>query len=107
GSATYPGAALLSVAGALAGPAGLVRYAGTAAADVVRAHPSVIVSRSVGEAGRVQAWACGSGLGQDAAAAAILRAVLAAPVPVVLDADALTLLVDGAFAEALRRRDAP
>ncbi len=106
GSAAYPGAALLSVAGALAGPAGLVRYAGTAAADVVRAHPSVIVCRSVGEAGRVQAWACGSGLGRDATAAAILRAVLATPVPVVLDADALNLLVDGSFAAALRR-DAP
>src|SRR5690606_33259472 len=37
---------------------------------------------------------------------AILRAVLATPVPVVLDADALNLLVDGSFAAALRR-DAP
>lgn len=107
GSATYPGAALLSVAGALAGPAGLVRYAGSAAHDVVVRHPSVIVSSRVVDAGRVQAWACGSGLGQDESAAAELRAVLAAAVPVVLDADALTLLVDGSFAEALRRRDAP
>jgi len=36
GSARYPGAALLSVSGALAGPAGMVRYAGSAEADVVR-----------------------------------------------------------------------
>ncbi|WP_146765218.1 ADP-dependent NAD(P)H-hydrate dehydratase, partial [Micromonospora saelicesensis] len=40
-------------------------------------------------------------------AAAELRAVLAAPVPVVLDADALTLLVDGSLADRLRGRDAP
>jgi len=33
--------------------------------------------------------------------------VLGAPVPVVLDADALTLLVDGSMAGALRHRDAP
>ena len=30
GSATYPGAALLSTGGALAGPAGMVRYVGSA-----------------------------------------------------------------------------
>jgi hydroxyethylthiazole kinase-like uncharacterized protein yjeF len=107
GSASYPGAALLSVAGALAGPAGLVRYAGSAAEQVVTAHPSVIVSPRVADAARVQAWACGSGLGTGEVAAAELRAVLAAPVPVVLDADALNLLVDGLFADALRRREAP
>ena len=33
--------------------------------------------------------------------------MLAAPVPVVLDADALTLLVDGELADWLRGRDAP
>lgn len=107
GSAGYPGAALLSVAGALAGPAGLVRYAGSAAGAVVTAHPSVIVSGRVPEAGRVQAWACGSGLGQGETAVSELRAVLAAPVPVVLDADAISLLVDGRFAAALRGRHAP
>ena len=107
GSASYPGAALLSVAGALAGPAGMVRYAGPAAAQVVAAYPPVIATRTVAEAGRVQAWACGSGLGQDQAAVTTLRGVLAAPVPAVLDADALNLLVDGSFATALRTRDAP
>ncbi|QSB15567.1 NAD(P)H-hydrate dehydratase [Natronosporangium hydrolyticum] len=107
GSAGYPGAALLSVAGALAGPAGMVRYAGSAASQVVTAYPAVVVAESVAAAGRVQAWACGSGLGQGHAAAAVLRSVLAAPVPVVLDADALNLLVDGSFAGALRERRAP
>ncbi|MGK5520270.1 NAD(P)H-hydrate dehydratase [Micromonospora sp. URMC 107] len=107
GSATYPGAAVLSVAGALAGPTGLVRYAGSARADVLRRHPSVIATGRVADAGRVQAWVCGSGLGTGEEAARELRAVLAAPVPVVLDADALTLLVDGSLADRLRKRDAP
>ncbi|NBE80777.1 NAD(P)H-hydrate dehydratase [Micromonospora rubida] len=107
GSAAYPGAAVLSVGGALAGPTGLVRYAGSARDDVLRQHPSVIASRRVADAGRVQAWVCGSGLGTGEDAVAELRAVLAAPVPVVLDADALTLLVDGSMADRLRRRDAP
>jgi ADP-dependent NAD(P)H-hydrate dehydratase / NAD(P)H-hydrate epimerase len=106
GSATYPGAAVLSVSGALAGPTGMVRYAGSAAPDVVRAHPSVVAVPRVSEAGRVQAWVCGSGLGTDDAARTELRSVLATSLPVVLDADALTLLVDGQHAADLRR-DAP
>lgn len=83
GSATYPGAALLCVAGASAGPTGMVRYVGPdVVADRVRMlHPEV-----VGE-GRVQAWAVGSGGGDEAAAH--LTAALADGVPVVVDADAL------------------
>ncbi|MFC0526413.1 NAD(P)H-hydrate dehydratase [Phytohabitans kaempferiae] len=107
GSATYPGAAVLSVSGALAGPAGMVRYAGGAAGHVLREHPSVIATKRVADAGRVQAWVCGSGLGTDEAAATELRTVLATSLPVVLDADALTLLVNGSMADQLRRRDAP
>ncbi len=106
GSAEYPGAAILSVAGALAGPTGMIRYAGSAHHNVVRAHPSVIAGPRVADAGRVQAWVCGSGLGTDDEARTALRSVLASSVPVVLDADALTLLVDGRFADNLRR-DAP
>lgn len=106
GSATYSGAAVLSVAGASAGPAGLVRYAGSAADFVRNRYPSAIVTGRVADAGRVQAWVCGSGLGTDERAKGELRAVLAAPVPVVLDADALTLLVDGSLAESLRGRKA-
>jgi hydroxyethylthiazole kinase-like uncharacterized protein yjeF len=106
GSAQYPGAAMLSVSGALAGPTGMVRYAGSAAEDVVRTHPSVVAAPSVAEAGRVQAWVCGSGLGTDDGARVELRSVLATSLPVLLDADALTLLVDGQHAADLRR-DAP
>ena len=80
-------------------------------ADLVRAaHPAVIVSDRVADAGRVQAWVCGSGLGTDDRAVTELRAVLATPVPVVLDADALTMIADGRTpqtADLLRARAAP
>ncbi|SDY76063.1 yjeF C-terminal region, hydroxyethylthiazole kinase-related/yjeF N-terminal region [Micromonospora pattaloongensis] len=107
GSATYPGAAVLSVGGAVAGPTGMIRYAGSAAAQVLQHYPSVIATDRVANAGRVQAWVCGSGLGGGEAAATELRSVLATPLPAVLDADALTLLVDGAMADQLRDRVAP
>ena len=81
GSATYPGAALLAVAGANTGLAGMVRYVGSAHHDVVARHPEV-----VGD-GRVQAWVVGPGTAGDARAH--LEAALADDVPVVVDADAL------------------
>jgi len=89
GSAEYPGAALLSVAGANSGLCGMVRYVGdAAAADRVReAHPEV-----VGE-GRVQAWVVGSGGG--ATAGEELRKALEDGVPVVVDADALQHVTTG------------
>ncbi|MFI5913433.1 NAD(P)H-hydrate dehydratase [Dactylosporangium sp. NPDC051541] len=107
GSDKYPGAAVLSTAGALAGPAGLVRYAGGAAHAVRYHHPPVIATEKVSDAGRVQAWVCGSGLGTDERAYGELRAVLGAPVPAILDADALTLLADARLADWMRERDAP
>lgn len=81
GSARYPGAALLSVAGANTGLAGMVRYVGSAADVVKQHHPEV-----VGD-GRVQAWVVGSGT--DDEAKAHLEAARADRVPVVVDADAL------------------
>ena len=83
---------MLAVAGALAGPAGMVRYAGAAGREVRFHHPSAIVTDRAADTGRVQAWTAGSGLGTDSRAMAEVRTVLAAPVPVCLDADALTLL---------------
>jgi hydroxyethylthiazole kinase-like uncharacterized protein yjeF len=44
------------------------------------------------DVGRVQAWAVGSGMGTDDAAAKRLAAVLATSLPVLIDADGLTLL---------------
>jgi hydroxyethylthiazole kinase-like uncharacterized protein yjeF len=107
GSVAYPGAALMSVAGALAGPAGMLRYAGAQNAVVARRYPSVVVSPRVQSAGRVQAWVCGCGLGTDGRAADELRTVLGSSVPVVLDADALTLLGEPTVGDWLRRRVAP
>src|SRR4029453_17400658 len=104
GSADFPGAALMSTSGALAGPAGMVRYAGPIAADVIRAHPSVIICDRVRGAGRVQAWLVGCGLGTDERARDELRAVLGSPVPAVLDADALTLAAAGPPAAQRRTR---
>ncbi|MDQ3824855.1 MAG: NAD(P)H-hydrate dehydratase, partial [Actinomycetota bacterium] len=63
------------------------------AADVVRARwPEVVATGSVADAGQVQAWAVGPGLGTGAAGRQTLAQVLAAGVPVVADADAITLL---------------
>jgi ADP-dependent NAD(P)H-hydrate dehydratase / NAD(P)H-hydrate epimerase len=92
GSATYPGAAVLASGAAVQGGAGMVRYAGTAA-DVVRARwPEVVATGSVGDAGRVQSWVVGPGVGTGAAGREVLHQVLSAGVPVCADADAITLL---------------
>ncbi|MEU6234701.1 NAD(P)H-hydrate dehydratase [Kitasatospora sp. NPDC047058] len=91
GSATYPGAALLAVAGALHGGAGAVRYVGTAAEEVVRRFPETLVTEGgPAGAGRVQAWVVGPGGGEGARQA--LAEALAADVPVLVDADGLTEL---------------
>lgn len=105
GSERYPGAAVLATGGALAGPAGYVRYAGAAAEYVRRSRPEVVCTPTVKEAGRVQAWLAGPGFGTDEAALGQLREVLASPAPAVLDADALTLI--GEHPSMLARRDAP
>ncbi len=82
GSDTYPGAALLCVAGASSGLVGMVRYVGSAADQVLAAHPEV-----VGD-GQVQAWVVGPGGGDEAGAQ--LAAALEGGVPVLVDADGLT-----------------
>jgi ADP-dependent NAD(P)H-hydrate dehydratase / NAD(P)H-hydrate epimerase len=110
GSAATTGAAILGVSGASAGPTGMVRYAGGAAPYVREWHPAVLVSDRVADAARVQAWVCGSGLGTDDHARSELKGVLAAKVPLVLDADALTMIGDvstSEFADLLRTRHAP
>jgi len=94
GSQAYPGAAQLCVGSARLGGVGAVRYAGHAAAEVVRRWPEVIVSDTVAVAGRVQAWVVGPGLGDTADAVESLERVLASDVPVVVDADGLNLLVE-------------
>ncbi|MGW0756786.1 NAD(P)H-hydrate dehydratase [Streptomyces sp. NPDC002814] len=101
GSARYPGAAVLAVAGALRGGAGAVRYVGPAADAVISRFPETLVSdKGPKQAGRVQAWVVGPGAGDDASA---VGEVLRADVPVLVDADGLRL----ADPDVVRRRTAP
>jgi hydroxyethylthiazole kinase-like uncharacterized protein yjeF len=109
GSQRYVGAAVLCAAGALHSGAGLVRASTPAADAVVRALPSAVVSDAPpSQVGRSDAWAVGPGLGLDDEAAGRLSDVLALPVPVVVDADGLTLLASRLHDEPdlLRARDA-
>ncbi len=95
GSSQYPGAGLLSVAGAATGLVGMVRYVpadpeegedqAPVEALVPAVHPEVVLGP-----GTVQAWVVGSGAGGSAERQ--LRAALADDVPVVVDADALGVL---------------
>ena len=93
GSAAYPGAGVLTTGAAIHGGAGFVRYAGTAA-DAIRArYPEVVVHEAATPSElRVQAWAVGPGIGTDDAADALLADVLSTDVPVIVDADGITLL---------------
>lgn len=91
GGELYPGAAVLSVGAAVRASSAMVRYAGRARSEVLAAWPEVVATTDMNEAGRVQAWGVGPGFGTGAAAAARFEAVLATPLPVLIDADALTL----------------
>ncbi|MFF7633920.1 NAD(P)H-hydrate dehydratase [Kitasatospora sp. NPDC008050] len=99
GSERYPGAGLLTVAGALHGGAGAVRYQGRPAEEVVRRHPEILLT-----VGRVQSWVVGPGSGEDTAEA--LDDALAGQVPVLVDADGLTELARRG-PSALAGRSAP
>lgn len=84
GSDEYAGAAHLCVAGAKAGTAGMIRFTGSErlSQQVVGRDPEVVAAR-----GRVQAWAVGSGGGDDVAD--LVETALADRVPVLFDASAL------------------
>ncbi|ERJ43959.1 hypothetical protein N579_08115 [Corynebacterium pseudodiphtheriticum 090104] len=107
GSAAYPGAGILSAAGAIAATPSMVRVLGPAelTRDVVRAHPEAVTHTSVRTAGRVQALVVGPGRGTDISAALELEYALRGAQPLVLDADAITLLAASAqLRELLRDR---
>lgn len=109
GSPTYPGAAVLCTAGAVRATSSMVRYVGGSSSAVLAAHPEVVVSPSVAETGRVQAWVLGPGRGTDKNAAAELTHLLSSSSerdkPLLLDADALTLLAEHpSLMETLRAR---
>jgi ADP-dependent NAD(P)H-hydrate dehydratase / NAD(P)H-hydrate epimerase len=106
GSSTYPGAGVLCTGAALRTRPGLVRYAGTAADGVRAAWPEAIVTAGrPGDAGRVQAWVVGPGMGTDDDARSVLTEVLATDLPVLVDADALTMAARQP--ELVRDRGAP
>ncbi len=114
GSDQYTGAAVLSCGGAIRAGAGMVRFVSAEiAVGVVRQHWAEAVlttydpqrpGDAVKAAGRVQAWTAGPGIGTGPDAAEVLSAVLASDVPVLVDADGLTVL---AAHRELLRRDAP
>ena len=106
GSDRFTGAVLLSAGGAVHGGAGMVRVvtADIAAVLVRQAWPEAVVSVhpdavqpedgdwDPGSVGRVQAWVAGPGMGTDEVAAARLAAILRTDLPVLVDADGLTIL---------------
>lgn len=92
GSSTYPGAAVLCTGAAVAATSGMVRYAGSAHREVLAYWPEVIASPTPASAGRVQSWVVGPGLGTDGAGAAALWFALETDLPVIVDADGLTIL---------------
>lgn len=96
GSAQYPGAAVLAVAGALRGGAGAVRYVGPAAEAVLARYPETLIGR-----GRVQAWVVGPGLGEGRAGE--VAELLTEDAAVLIDADGLR----GLDPDVLRARTAP
>ncbi|HEU5417223.1 MAG TPA: NAD(P)H-hydrate dehydratase [Streptosporangiaceae bacterium] len=114
GSARYTGAAVLATGSAIHGGAGMVRLVSAEQArTAARQHwPEAVVAPTetgppeqvIEEAGQVQAWAAGPGMGTGDDAAGLLAAVLATSLPVLVDADGITLL---ARHPALLPRSAP
>ena len=103
GSHDYSGAALLCVGSAVRAGAGMVRYAGRAADRVRDSWPEAVVTEHLKDAGRVQSWVVGPGLG--VTAFDTLEEVLAQDVPVLVDADGLTMCAQ--TPSLLRDRTAP
>jgi hydroxyethylthiazole kinase-like uncharacterized protein yjeF len=89
GSDQYPGAAVMSVYGAVYGGAGYVRFLGAKgpAATISAQLPNVVFSP-----GRVQAYLFGSGWGDRADGADVLAQVAEQGLPAVVDADGLRYL---------------
>lgn len=109
GSEDYPGAGILCSGAGRFGGVGMVRYAGGAVDQVVTRWPEIVPSRTMpSKSGRVQAWVIGSGAGVDDTAKARLADVLAAQVPIVVDADAITLVsADEDLRTMVRDRTSP
>jgi hydroxyethylthiazole kinase-like uncharacterized protein yjeF len=104
GSDRFTGAAWLATGAGIHGGAGMVRLvsAGRPAAIVRQSWPEAVITviedagpgpaQVLATAGRVQAWTAGPGMGTGDDAAGLLREVLASDLPVLVDADGLTLV---------------
>jgi hydroxyethylthiazole kinase-like uncharacterized protein yjeF len=107
GSAEYAGAALLACAGAVRAGAGMVRlHADDHVGNLVRSvwPEVVVVAPDPATDQKVDAWVVGPGLGTDDRAMALLKSVLDSALPVVVDADAISL---AAREPAMLKREAP
>jgi hydroxyethylthiazole kinase-like uncharacterized protein yjeF len=103
GSSRFTGAANLAVGGAVRGGAGMIRLVTAEhAAAVVRQHwPEAVLTvigdevpaaRAVQQAGQVQAWVVGPGFDTQPSSAMLLAEVLSSSLPVLIDADGITML---------------
>jgi ADP-dependent NAD(P)H-hydrate dehydratase / NAD(P)H-hydrate epimerase len=102
GSSGYPGAAVLTVSGALRAGVGMVRYQGPdPVADAVRAAWPEIVAGP----GRVQAWVLGPGVDPQAAPdqVRLIGSALESGEPAVLDAGAILAWAAGSSARSHSR----
>ncbi|GAA1759018.1 MULTISPECIES: NAD(P)H-hydrate dehydratase [Streptomonospora] len=113
GSDRYRGAAVLAVGGALRAGVGMVRYAGSegVVGEVLSRWPEAVASvldpmdPLAALPRRVAAWVVGPGRGLHPMARAELEAVVETELPVLLDADAVTLV--SKKPELVRERSAP
>ncbi|MBD0020439.1 NAD(P)H-hydrate dehydratase [Gordonia pseudamarae] len=105
GSQRYPGAAILASGAAVSATSGMTRFVGSAAEAVVSHYPEVVAVDDLADAGKVQAWAVGPGMGTGDRALDILRTVLAGDLPVLVDADGLTVIARDP--DLVRGRTAP
>ncbi|WP_138414170.1 NAD(P)H-hydrate dehydratase [Sinomonas gamaensis] len=89
GSDQYPGAAVLATSAALAVGVGMVRFIGPESVRraVLAAHPEVVASGA--PQGRVQAWAVGPGIADDADQHRAVDEAAGSGLPLVIDASAL------------------
>lgn len=112
GSAEFPGAAHLVTGGARHTGVGMVRIADRGdgvAQSVVNRFPDVVAAdgADLGHDPRVTAWAIGPGAGTDQKTAADIAMLLGTESPVVIDADAITVVAgDDDLRESIRRRSA-
>ena len=109
GSGAYPGAALLASGSARRANVGMPRFLDRSdgvSATVVTQFPDIVVDGTAPSAqSRIDAWACGPGFPGDQDDDVTVSAVLVSPVPVILDAGALSVVArSGEVRDAILKR---